>query len=767
MIAHMRNIRVAPASGLARKLSCALLVCTGLTPLAAMAQDAGAEAAAGTPAVDETGETQLQDIVVTAQRREQKLQDVPLAVTAFSGAALRASGIENVKDLAHVDPSLNFGQVVGVYLPFLRGIGNPAGGNLGNESSVPVYIDDMYYTRLSTAYLAINSIERVEVLKGPQGTLFGRNSSGGAIQMFTKDPGRNTEIAGSVGYANYDRLSGQLYVSTPIGDKLAWNLSVAGTDQRDGWGKSLSAGHDIFKEKFATVRSKLLWEPSDSTRVKLTGFYAYTKGDIGMVNDRHSGTYASSANIVAPGYPNPPVRLPSLADVPGNNFYNTRNDLPQFNREEGYGGTLRIDQELGFADLVSITGYRYSEGTIRLDADITAQSLLHGDLNHTDRQFSQEFQLKSKRGSTIDWIFGIYYLRSKVNYVPIVLYGDAFGGARVNIFSQQIINSYSAFGQATAPLAENTNFTLGLRYNIDDLNGSAPPSTNVSKNFKKLTWKGVLDHRFADDIMGYASISRGYKSGAYRTFPLSLEPALPEVIDAYELGLKTELFDRRVRLNGALFWNEIENPQVLAVVIRNGVPGIDLTNAEKARVKGGEISLEALATDGLTLRAAATYLDGKYVKYTNAPFYCLNGTTIVGPSFASQGAAAVCPVPVDGAGGNRLPNVSKWRFDLGANYAFESGVGKWVADVSLSYTGRFAWNPDNFVTEDPVTLVNASLNFTPASLDWLTVGIWGKNLAGVEYYSITQEAIGPAGTGGFQSGAAAPRTYGGTVSFKF
>ncbi|RXR30737.1 hypothetical protein EQG66_00005 [Sphingobium fluviale] len=399
------SLRLAGSTS-ARKLSCALMVCTGLTPLYAIAQDAPAPAAA----TEEVEATQLQDIVVTAQRREQRLQDVPVAVTAFSGATLQASGIENVKDLAHVDPSLNFGQVVGVYLPFLRGIGNPAGGNLGNESSVPVYIDDMYYTRLSTAYLAINSIERVEVLKGPQGTLFGRNSSGGAIQMFTKDPGRDTEVSGSLGYANYDRLSGQLYVSAPIGDTLAWNLSVAGTDQRDGWGKSLSAGHDIFTEKFATIRSKLLWEPSDATRVKLTGFYAYTKGDIGMVNDRHSGTYASSANVVAPGYPNPPVRLPSLADVPGKNFYNTRNDLPQFNREEGYGATLRVDQELGFADLVSITGFRYSEGTIRLDADITGQSLLHGDLNHEDRQFSQEFQLKSKRGSSIEWILGTYLL---------------------------------------------------------------------------------------------------------------------------------------------------------------------------------------------------------------------------------------------------------------------------------------------------------------------------------------------------------------------
>ncbi|KQX23245.1 hypothetical protein ASD39_05200 [Sphingomonas sp. Root50] len=730
----------------------------------ALAQVTGAAISTDVEAPSATDDAQLQDIVVTAQRREQKLQDVPVSVSAFGGAALQASGVSTIKELSFVDPSLNIPQVVGVYLPFLRGIGNAAGGNLGNESSVPVYIDDLYYTRLSTAYLAINSIDRVEVLKGPQGTLFGRNSSGGAIQMFTKDPGRETEVNASVGYANYQRLSGQLYASTPLTDTLAWNIAVAGTDQRDGWGESLATGRDIFKEKFATVRSKLLWEPGDSTRVKLVGFYAYTKGDIGMVQDRHSGTYASSAAIVAPGYPNPPIRLPSLADVPGDHFYDTREDLPQFARAEGYGGSLRIDQGLGFADLVSITGFRNSKELIRLDADITSQNLLNGDLKSADRQFTQEFQLKSKRGSDIDWIVGAYYLHSLVKYNPISLYGDAFGGAVVEIRSRQIIDSYSAFGQATVPVLADTNLTVGLRYNIDDLKGSSPTYSN-SRQFKKLTWKGTLDHHFTDDVMGYASISRGYKSGAYKTFPLDSPPALPEVIDAYELGLKTELFDRRVRLNGALFWNDIKNPQVLAVDVQGLIPGIILTNAQKARIKGAEFSVEAVPVHGLTLRGAATYLDGKYVRYINAPFYCLNGTTIAGPSTAQQGGP--CPVPADGGSGNKLPNVAKWSFNAGANYKLDNSAGAWVADVGLSYTGRFAWNPDNFVIEKAVTLVNASLNFTPASLSWLTVGAWGKNLSGVKYYSISQESVGPAGTAGFQAGAAAPRTYGGSLSVKF
>jgi iron complex outermembrane receptor protein len=746
------------------KLAAALLACTAMTPFVAVAQDMNDSTSEPVDTASTSQGGRLQEIIVTAQRREQKLQDVPVSVSAFGGEALQSAGVLTVKDLAVVDPSLNIPQVAGVYLPFLRGIGNAAGGNLGNESSVPVYIDDMYYTRLTTAYLAINSIDRVEVLKGPQGTLFGRNASGGAIQMFTKDPGYSTEVNATLGYANYDRINGQLYMSTPLTDTLAWNIAVAGTDQRDGWGNSLATGAEIFTEKLATVRSKLIWEPGDATRIKVVGFYAYSKGDIGMVNDRHRGTYASSAALPLPGYPNPPVRLPSLADVPGNRFYDTRNNLEQFARTEGYGASVRIDQELGFADFVSISGFRNSKDLIRLDADITAQNLLNGDLNSVDRQITQEFQLKSKPFSNIDWIVGVFYLRSLVKYNPIALYGDAFGTGTAEIRSRQVINSYSAFGQATAPLSDNTNLTLGLRYNIDNLDGSSPTYRD-SETFKKVTWKGVVDHHFTDEVMAFASVSRGYKSGAYRTFPLSTPPALPEVIDSYEIGLKTELFDRRVRLNGALFWNDIKNPQVLAVDIQGNIPGIILTNAQQARIKGAEIGIEAVPVSGLTLRGAATYLDGKYVEYINAPFFCLNATTIAGPSTVQNGGP--CPVPADGAAGNRLPNVAKWSFNAGINYRFGSSVGEWVGDIGVSHTGRFAWNPDNFVFERAVTLVNASLSFTPASLSWLTVGIWGKNLGDVQYYSITQESVGPAGTAGFQSGAAAPRTYGGSIAFKF
>jgi iron complex outermembrane receptor protein len=746
----------------ASKLTCGLLLGTCLTPASVFAQQAS------TPG----SETQLQEIVVTAQRREENLQDTPVAVSAFSAQVLKASGVSSVKELSQVVPSLNIGVNQGIVYPFLRGIGNNAAGLIGNESSVAVYIDDVYYTHLASAYLALGDIDRVEVLNGPQGTLFGRNSSGGALQMFTKDPGQKREFDATIGYANYDTVSGNFYASTPITDTLAWNVALGGSNQGSGWGKSLTTGLPAYLESHATARSKLIWEPSSRTRVKIVGFYAYSKGDIGMPEDRLAGTFSSTAALPVPGYPNPPIVLPSLGDNPAT-FYDTRLNFRNYAREEGYGASIRIDQDVGFADLVSISAFRNSKDSTLQDSDFSPQNFFNVRLIDHDNQVTQEFQIKSKRDSRINWIVGAYYLHSDAGYDNTQVFGDVlnFGvapGTVELITSKQTINSYSGYGQATAPIGDKTNLTLGLRFTADDLQGfgqqalsipgvgiiPAAPNFSDSKNSEAVTWKGAIDHHFTDNLMAYASVSRGYKGGTYNTLPLTTVPALPEVVDTYELGLKSELFDRRVRLNGALFWNQIKDPQVLTIIGQGVASGVGLTNAQEAQVKGGEFAVEAIAARGLKLRGAVTYLDGKYTKFINAPFYSFNGMSLVGPV-------------VGDATGNQLPMLPKWRFDVGANYTLDTVVGEWVGDVSASYTGRFAWYADNTEFQKPVTLVNASLNFTPSALNWMTIGVWGKNLGNVKYYSFSVEQVTPLGTGGDIATVAPPLTVGGSISVKF
>lgn len=752
---HRKRILIAP------KLICGLLVTTGLTSTAASAQDAATNG----------GDAQLQDIVVTAQRRSERLQDTPVAVSAFNAETLKSSGVANLADLSHVAPSLQVSSTAGVYLPFLRGVGNN-NGSLGNESSVATYIDDVYYTRLATAYLELGSIDRVEVLNGPQGTLFGRNSSGGAIQMFSKDPGRDAEVNATIGYANFDKISGQFYASAPLTDTLAWNISVGGSDQRDGWGKSLSTGQDANLGWFVTVRSKLVWEPADGTRIKLVGFYAKSRSDIGSVQDFYEGTFG-----VSPGGTSVLTSLKNSKDT----FYDTRLDHRPDSSEEGYGGSLRIDQDISFADLVSISAFRKSDGVYRTDLDYSGQPFYNADLGDRDDQITQEIQVKSKAGSKINWIFGAYYLHWKAGYNPAIGYGDLFNlfvapGTQLTFFSEQIVNSYSGFAQATAPLGAKTNLTVGARYTHDKITGygeqnyvipgvgevsaAAPgianPFTDRTKT-NAFTYRVALDHHFTDDVMAYASVSRGFKAGAYNTLPLQTEAADPEKVQAYEIGLKTELLDRRVRLNGALFWSDIKSPQVLTTINTGTVSAVSLTNAQKARIRGAEGSIEAVPVKGLTLRGAVTYLDAEYTRFTNTPIFS-GGLT--------PGSIITGPVLGDGSG-NRMANVPKWRFDLGANYAVTTGIGEWVGDVGLSYTGAYPWTADNNLVAESVTLVNASLRFTPASMNWLTVSVWGKNLGNKRYYLIGQESAGPAGTGGYPAAPAAPRTYGGSLSVKF
>lgn len=737
-----------------------------LSGAGAHAQTAGT-ASAGAPAEAGDQQTGIADIIVTAQRRGQNLQDVPLSVAAFSGENLEATGVKQVGELARVDPALNINQGSGVVTPFLRGVGNPSASVTGNEASVPVYIDEVYYTRLSPAYLNLANIERVEVLKGPQGTLFGRNSSGGLIHIITPEPGDRTEVRMQFGAANYETFTGQLYAAGPITDNLAVSLSATGRIQRDGWGTNLFDGQDVLKDNFSSFRAKLVYTPGPSTKITLSGFYVRQLSDVGLTTDRLRGTVGGTPPFYGTPEPLPPQAY----------FYDTNNNVRGYARHRGGGGSAKISQKLGPVELVSITAYRTAKDLYRSEGDFSYRDFLNYDLNQVDNQFTQEFQVKSGAGSPIDFIVGAYYLYSKQGYNPTVVRGDAFGpGNSLDIFGIQTVRSYSAYGQATIPLLSTTNATVGLRYTSDDVHGEGSqqitlagvgtfpflaasggqdPYSNTT-HFKKLTYKFGLDHHFTDDIMVYGSVSRGYKAGTFNTLPLNTVPAQPETVDSYEVGLKASFFDNRVRANIAVFQNDIKNPQVLTIIpSTDGLTTfIGLTNAQKARIRGVEGDLTVSPAHGLTLRAAATYLDPKYTQFNNAPFNDASIDPATGQYVPPYG---LLPVRRGDATGYRMAQVPKFRGVGGINYVADLDAGKLTLDASVSYTGSFPWDADNRIYHKEYALVDASIAFSPASFNSLTVRIWGKNLTGKEYY-ISHNAVN-SGNGDI-SGAGAPRTYG-------
>lgn len=745
-----------------------LLASVATAPL--QAQTAASEA----PAADQTSENVgLADIVVTAQRRGQNLQDVPVAVTAFTSEALETKGITKAADLQLVDPSLFVSQMSGVIIPFLRGIGNPGASTPGNEASVPVYIDDVYYSRLASAYLELANIERVEVLKGPQGTLFGRNSTGGLMQVFTRDPGDSPEGSVTLGYANYDTYSGKLYAATPLGEGVAADISLAGLTQKDGWGKNLVTGKDTYRRKFYNIRSKLVLEPTDTTRIRLSGFYAYQRQNQGNSVNIYPGTTR--------GYPlKSPLEGTQYFDPPG--FFDIKENTEIFHRLRGYGASLKIDQELGFADFTSISAWRQAKEFLNYEGDHTELDWLTFPINIRDRQISQEFQLKSKPDSALTWILGFYYFNSRTK-VDVAINGDALtpnGLESSNISSRQTINSWAPFAQATFPVVDDkTNITLGVRYTKDRVKGFGhqslttltgdilthdeapafvPEDYRKTFTFDKWTFKVSADHKFTDDVMAYASWSRGYKSGTFNTIPLAADPTNPETVTAYEAGIKFSLFDRRVRSNIAIFRNDIKDPQVQLVQLvetsAGPTPFVAFANAKKARTKGVEFDTTVLLARNLRFDLSGQYLWAEYVDFRNAPFNV--------PIFAPPWGVKLA---IGNASGNRLSQTPKWKLNAGFNYDMPTSVGEFSFAGQMSYRSNLKWDPDNFLTEPKLTLFSGSISFKPEFNPDLSFRLWGTNLTNEKYFNneIPQTDT-PAGDLG---GVGDPRAYGIEVRYQF
>lgn len=773
----------------------------------------------------------LEEVVVTAQKRQENVQETPLAVTAISGDALESKGISEVRELSRIDAALQIGQATGVVTTFIRGVGNPV-TTAGNEASVPVYIDDVYFIRAATPFFNLSSVERVEVLKGPQGTLFGRNASGGVISIYTRDPDFSApEAEVRVGYGNYETVDLKGYLNLPISDRVAANLAVSYHDQGEGWGRNrqlvdpsdtslgfAAGGNDYWKDRSVSVRGKLLAQLTDSTTVKLISYYEDSRNEIGFYSRPFPGTVGGTPDGAHNGFANTP-NIPQPAQVmPRLGFYDV--SLPegneQYDESEGSGFSARIDQEFGFADLVSITAYRKNEEIYFANGNYSPYDWAYYDLNIVDEQLSQELQLKSQPNAKIEWILGAYYLDADGGFDPTHIHGPAVQGlglSAIDLYGEQNVKSYAGFGQLTYPVLERTNITAGLRYTVDQVEGNGhtvlnflpgvfgpdalsftdqifdannncsnilaamffDPSLLVGEcdadnrehrpKFTKLTWKGAIDQQLSDDAMIYGSVSRGYKSGTFNTLPLDSVALEPEVVDVYEVGLKSELLGNRLRFNMAVFLNDIENPQVQAQ--RNGL--VFLKNAGSARTRGFEFDATAAVGDGWTLRLAGTYLDAKFRDFPDAPAYCPSPTVSAAQcailsSNPPLAAGNLNTIAVD-AKGHELPYASKWKFTSSINYELAlAGAGTLLLDLTGNYATRFNWDADNVIKEPAHFLFDGSIALTPTAMDNLTLRFWMKNITDEEnnlnYYA---QASGSA----FSSAPGAPRTFGGEVVVAF
>lgn len=705
--------------------------------------NAQASAPASSPSTTDADTGGLADIVVTAQRRSENLQDVPIAVTAIDAGALDAKGITNTVDLASVTPGLTYTTVVGSALPRIRGIG--AATSLGgNENPVATYVDGVYIASAAGSVLSFNNIAQVAVLKGPQGTLFGRNATGGLIQVTTRDPQDDPEGLASVTYGNLNTIGGSLYLTGGLTDSLAADLAIYFNDQHDGFGRNLTTGTDVNKARDLALRSKFKLALGPDTTVRLAVDYS---------------TSIAAAPAFRPLYGSLPI-----TGVPfrGGKF-DIENDIdPRVTNEQG-GGSVQVTHDFGDVNLVSITAYRKGSFRAIFDIDKLPVFISRSDLSDKQRQFSQELQLLSTGSGNFRWVLGAYYFASSGAYAPLIIDNVP---SDIVIRSEQKTKSYAAFGQATYNFTERTGLTLGLRYTKEDKDYVATgqvvlangvtvnnPTVTGQLDASKITWRVALDHHFNDDVLGYLSYNRGFKSGGFnpQRFVQPLAPFDPEILDAIEAGVKADLLDRHLRINGAAFYYEYKNIQINS--FQGGISTI--YNAASARLYGLDLDATAAVSRNLTFTMGLSLLHHRYGDFPGAVISTPavpNGTTIRGGNVITTGNAR----------GNRLSLTPDWTVNVGADYRIPLRSGGILLSANYFHSDGWRAEADNRIGQGPYDLVNASVTWNIGDDERYSVKLFGKNLGNVAY--AVQMNAQPQSDG---IAIGAGRSYGVTLGAKF
>lgn len=710
-------------------------------PAEAVDQDAPATPAAEAPAPGAAAETrtqaadfQVEEIVVTAQRKGESLQQVPIAISAVTSADLEARGVRNAFQLGQTVPGLNINQTGTATTPYLRGVGSNA-ANPNNEASVATYVDGVYYAAPYGSVFSFNNIDRIEVLKGPQGTLFGRNATGGVIQLITRQPSQTQSVEASIGTANYGTYSGNLYGTTGLSENVAADLAVQYKNQTEGWGESLVHHDDVYEGHEFAARSKWLFTPSETLTLTLTGDYGKSR-------------YSNLNYVLPKGV------MAADGEVRDQGRYDTASNEPASNQVEQYGLALDVRKDLGAAQFASITAYRNAKGMNNFDSDNTPEQIIAFRTPQRVETWQQELQLLSAADSALDWTLGVFYFDNVAAYDPARLIGLAFGPSpesQLNIYGQQHTESLSAYGQATYELMPKLKGTAGLRFTHEKQtltqSVGAPeamaPMPQETTTFDEPTWRLALDYEFAENLHVYTSYNRGIKSGGFDLLGVGVEPFKPEFLDDYEVGAKTQFLDNRIRLNVAAFYYDYKDIQVSA----NPAGTIVTLNAASAKIKGVEADAQFVVTPALRVSLGLAYMDGEFGDFPNP---------IVYP--ASPFDPPVVLANAKGLDTTRTPDLTG---NLAINYSLETAIGVVDFNGSVYHNSGFYWDVDNRLEQPNYTLLGLSVTWHSPD-DSLSVRLWGENLSDEHYL------VGGVPSGlGDQLQYAAPSTYGITLTTRF
>ncbi|KFF18822.1 TonB-dependent receptor [Flavobacterium hydatis] len=747
-------------------------------------------------------ENALIEVVVSSRRRIEKVQDVPIAISVITGKQAEQTGAFNVNRIKELVPSVQLyssnPRNTGINI---RSLGSPFGlTNDGIDPGVGFYVDGVYYARPAATTLDFIDVEQIEVLRGPQGSLFGKNTTSGAFNITTRKPSFTSGADFEVSYGNFAFLQAKASVTGALGKKIAGRLSFSGT-QRDGLIDNIVTGRATNTLNNQGIRGQLLYTPSENTNIILAADITTQRPDgyaqvvAGVAPTQRAAYRQFDAIIKDLNY-----QLPSL------NAFDRKidQDTPWRSGQDLGGISLNVDTKIGGGTLTSTTAWRFWNWDPSNDRDFTGLQVLAKSQNPTRQtQITQEVRYAGQLTSKISGVAGVFFIdqTSRTNGTeesgnaqwrfsqsttsPLWKTPGLFEGYGIKTDARIRSSSAAVFGQLDWAVTERLHILPGLRYNFDKkeadytrttygglqttdpallaLKKSVYSDQAFTSDTDNTDFSGniTVTYKASDKINAYATYAKSYKPVGVNVAGLPTDakgqPLLdlavikPEKVNHYEIGIKTSPFRNSI-FNLAFFNTDIKDFQTNVQAAELGVNRGYLANADKVRVRGVELDASFVFSQHLTVNAAATYTDGKYVKFTNAPL-----------PLEETGA----PIAFKDVSGTDLPGASKWAGSLGGELSdkakFFGNAGKIFLAIDSYARSEFSSSPSasKYLVVPGYAIFNARFGFRAS--DGLSVHFWGRNILNKDYY----EQLLPAGgnTGQYAGVLGDQRTYGVTLKY--
>jgi iron complex outermembrane receptor protein len=719
------------AGGGARIFAGVILACA----MPAWAEDKPSPVVAAAPVGQGAGSrsNEVQEVVVTAERRSEKLSEIPISITAVTGTALEQAGISTTLDLGKVVPGFSM-YVNGAYAqPVIRGISSSS-SSPGDSSNIAVLVDGVYIASQAGQLFDLPDIDRIEILKGPQGTLFGRNAEGGAVLVNTLDPSLS-DFTGhlSFSYGSFNQVTGKAFVSVPITDKIAASLSVL-SNTNDGWDHNLLDGGAAtggLNEKMA--RAQVLFQISDDLKLTWSTLYSYRNDASAFSGEPLDG------NTIGKLFP---------GTIFGTSPYQVALNGPVNVYTRTFMTSLTAQYSSDAGTLTSITAY--TQGSVKdgVDGDYSTAPLVFYIITEPNREFSQDLNFASSNFGRFSYNIGVFYFQGDEEYDPLDVSATAASPVFFAGYGTIKTQAAAAYAELHADVTDDIQATAGVRESGEqkqiygcEVCGRAEPFAG-QQDFYRFTPRFSLKYSLPMNSNVYFTYSKGFKSGTADPLTSNGVFVSPETLNAFEIGGHSHILPN-LEFNAAAFLYDYSNIQVQTTVGTQSV----LQNAAAATIKGFEADAVWRVTNDVTAKLGATYLDAIYDSYPNA--------VVDAPISGIQQQTTI------DASGKSMVRSPKWSGNASLNYAHEFGLGTIFADTNLYYTSKWFPEAGNRVVQAGYATFDAQLGVEPGNAGW-RITLWGKNLSGTKYieaFSINGETDGVA--------YAEPRSVGVRIDYQF